>query len=166
MQTLDRDSVSLVVPTAPDRVYALVSDVTRTPEYSPEVTSCTWVGGVVDPRPGDRFAAVNDVGRGRPWTNSPVVTAAVPGREFALARTERMAGTVEWRFLLEPHGEQQTLVTESYEVTAPLTRPGWFWIGTVYGRKDRRADLREGMERSLERIREILLQEAEPPPRV
>ena len=158
-QTLDRDAVSLVVPAPPDRVYALVSDVTRTPEYSPEVTSCAWVGPVVDPRPGDRFRAVNDVGRGRPWTNTPVVTTATAGREFAFARTERMAGTVEWRFVLEPVENDATRVTQSYEVTAPVSRLGWFWIGTVYGRKDRRGDLRRGMEQSLERIRAILAQE-------
>lgn len=158
-QTLDRDAVSLVVPAAPDRVYALVSDVTRTPEYSPEVTSCTWVSPVDHPRPGDRFRAVNNVGRGRPWTNTPVVVTATPGREFAFARTERMAGTVEWRFVLEPVGDDTTLVTQSYEVTAPVSRLGWFWIGTVYGRKNRRADLRRGMEQSLERIREILVTE-------
>jgi len=41
-----------------------------------------------------------------------------------------------------------TLVTESYEVTEPISRAGWFIIGTVYGNHDRRADLRAGMEQT------------------
>ena len=44
MQTLDRDEVSTVVAASPEEVYALVADVTRMPEFSPEVTSCTLAG--------------------------------------------------------------------------------------------------------------------------
>jgi len=47
------------------------------------------------------------------------------------------------------------LVTESYEVTRPITRIGWLIIGTVFGCPDRRGDLRAGMRRTLERIREV-----------
>ncbi len=37
MQKLDRDEVSLTVAAPPEAAYALVADVTRTPEFSPEV---------------------------------------------------------------------------------------------------------------------------------
>lgn len=154
-QPLDHDEVTTYVDAPPDAVYALVSDVTRTPEYSPEIVSCTWLDDAEGPAVGARFEAVNSAGRGPNWKNRPVVTAAAPGREFAFARTERMAGTVEWRFRLTPEGAG-TRVTESYAVTAPLTPVGWFVIGKIYGLKDRRGDLRNGMTRSLERIREIL----------
>src|SRR5918993_1034186 len=49
MQTLDRDEVSTVVAAPPETVYALVADVTRTPEFSPEVTSCRWLDGATGP---------------------------------------------------------------------------------------------------------------------
>jgi hypothetical protein len=44
-------------------------------------------------------------------------------------------------------------VTETYRVTAPITRFGWFVIGTLFGDKDRRAVLHRGMEETLDRLR-------------
>ena len=48
-----------------------------------------------------------------------------------------------------------TRVVESYEVTKPISAFGWFILGTLYGLKDRRAELRESMARSLDRVAEI-----------
>ena len=62
MQTLDRDEVSVVVAADPAAVYALVSDVTRTPEFSPEVTAVRWLDGATGPAVGARFEAVNTSG--------------------------------------------------------------------------------------------------------
>jgi hypothetical protein len=157
MQQLDRDEVVRVVRASPDAVYRLVSDVTRTPEYSPEVVRCSWEDGATGPVVGARFASKNNVGRGPAWTNHPVVTVAEPGRAFAVARTEKGAGTIVWRYDLEPHPEG-TVVRQSYEVTAPVKRFGWFVIGTLYGLKDRRAGLRANMESSLVRLAEAVAQ--------
>lgn len=155
MQTLDRDEVVRVVHASPDAVYRLVSDVTRTPEHSPEVVRCTWEDGATGPAVGARFTARNAVGRGPAWNNHPVVTVADPGRAFAVSRTEKGGGTVVWRYDLEPHADG-TLVRQSYEVTSPVTRFGWFIIGTLYGLKDRRAGLRANMEQSLSRLAAIV----------
>lgn len=81
----------------------------------------------------------------------PVVSVTDPGRAFAVSRTEKGGGTVVWRYDLEPHPEG-TVVRQSYEVTSPVTRFGWFIIGTLYGLKDRRAGLRANMEASLARV--------------
>ena len=159
MPKLDRDEVTRVVHAPPDAVYRLVSDVTRTPEHSPEVVQCTWEDGATGPVVGARFAARNSVGRGRPWTNHPVVTVAEPGRAFAVSRTEKGAGTIVWRYDLEPHPEG-TLVRQSYEVTSTIGRVGWFVIGTLYGLKDRRAGLRDNMQQSLARVAALAEAEA------
>ena len=151
MQNLDRDEVVRVVQASPETVYRLVSDVTRTPEHSPEVVQCTWEDGATGPVVGARFSAKNNVGRGPAWRNHPVVSVADPGRAFAVSRTEKGGGTIVWRYDLEPHPEG-TLVRQSYEVTSPVTRFGWFIIGTLYGLKDRRAGLRANMEASLARV--------------
>ncbi len=45
------------------------------------------------------------------------------------------------------------LVTESYRVTRPISRIGWLIIGTMAATNDRRAQLRAGMEQTLQRIR-------------
>lgn len=154
MQKLDRDEVTRVVNASPEAIYRLVSDVTRTPEHSPEVVRCSWEGGATGPVVGARFVAKNNVGRGPSWTNRPVVTVAEPGQAFAVSRTEKGAGTIVWRYDLEPHREG-TLVRQSYEVTSPVRRFGWFIMGTLYGLKDRRAGLRENMQQSLARVAAI-----------
>ncbi|MDP9430001.1 MAG: SRPBCC family protein [Actinomycetota bacterium] len=94
MQTLDRDEVSTVVAAPPAAVYALVADVTRTPELSPDIVSCRWLDGATGPAVGARFEAVNTTSAGKPWKNRPVVRTADHGREFSFARTEPFAGTV------------------------------------------------------------------------
>ena len=154
IQSLDHDAVSVRMQATPERVYALVSDVTRTPEFSPEILECRWLDGATGPAVGARFKARNKVVNRPAWYNKPVVTAADPGRRFAFARTEPFGGTVEWTYTFEPDGDG-TLVSESYTVTKQLHPIGWFIIGVLFARKDRRADLRNGMEHTLERLRVV-----------
>ena len=152
MQTLDRDEVSAVLPARPEDVFALVSDVTRTPEFSPEVTSVRWLDGATGPIVGARFESVNTAVNGRSWKNRPVVTVVEPAREFAYTRTEPFSGTVTWRYRLEPV-DGGTRVTESYTVERPVSRLGWLVIEKMYAGRDRRTALRDGMRTTLERMR-------------
>jgi hypothetical protein len=159
MQTLDRDHVTLHIDAPPEVVYALVADVTRTPEFSPEIVRCTWLDGAAGPAVGARFEAVNKVTRGPAWKNRPVVIAARPGREFAFSRTEKFSGTLVWRYQFEADGTG-TRLTESYEVTRPISRLGWFIIGRLFGCRDRRAELRAGMRQTVDRIRDTAERDA------
>lgn len=159
MQTLDRDMASIHIHAIPQAVYEIVADVTRTPDFSPEVRACRWLDGVVGPAVGARFEAVNGMPGGRSWKNRPVVIAAEPEREFAFERTERFAGTLVWSYRFEPR-DGGTYVEESYEVTRPIGRIGWFIIGTIFGGKNRREDLRNGMETTLERLKACVEGEA------
>jgi plastocyanin len=154
-QQLDHDTVSLHMAARPEDVYAFVSDVTRTPEISPEILECTWLDGATGPAVGARFKARNKVPNRPSWPNKPVMTVVEPGRKVAWARTEAFGGTVEWTYTFEPDGDG-TLVTESYEVTKPLSPIGWFIIGTLFARKDRRTDLRNGMNETLQRLRAVV----------
>lgn len=139
MQTLDRDEMSTVVATPPEVIYALVADVTRTPQFSPEIDSCRWLDGATGPTLGARFEAVNTAPAGRRWKNRPIVRVADPGREFCFARTEPFAGTVAWRYRFEPV-ERGTWVTQSYEVERPVRRLGWFVIEKVFRAGNRREE--------------------------
>ncbi len=152
MQTLDHDEVSLHINAPPEQLYDIIADVTRMPELSPEIVRCTWLDGATGAVPGARFKATNKVRI--TWSNKPVIIVADRGREIAWSRTEVGAGTVEWRYRFESEGGG-TRVTEAYEVTKPLNRLGWFIIEKFGGRKDRRSDLRSGMERTLERLRAL-----------
>jgi hypothetical protein len=161
IQDLDHDNVSLHMHARPDEVYALVADVTRTPEFSPEILECTWLDGATGPAVGARFKARNKVPNRPAWNNKPVVTVVEPGRQFSFARTEPFGGTVEWTYRFEPDGDG-TLVTESYDVTKRLGRVGWIIIGGLFARKDRRADLRAGMEQTLQRMRATVEEQVSP----
>lgn len=160
-QDLTTDQVDRYIEAAPEALYALVADVTRTPELTADIVKVEWLDGATEAVVGARFKATNRQGRGPDWKNKPVITVAEPGREIAWARTEPFAGTVLWRYRFEPEGSG-TRVTESYEVTRPLRLMGWFIIGTLYGMKDRRSDLRASMERTLDRLAELTESAAEP----
>ena len=150
-QNLTTDAVERYIAASPELLYDIVSDVTRTPELSPEVVKCTWVKGATGPAVGARFRAINSAGRGPDWPNWPVVITAHRGREFAFRRTEPFAGTLKWRYRFIPEGIG-TRVVESYTVTKPVTVIGWFLIDTLAGLKDRAGDLRTGMTATLDRL--------------
>jgi uncharacterized protein YndB with AHSA1/START domain len=151
VQQLDHDEVSIHVDAPPERVYELLTDVTRMPEFSPEIERCTWIPPATSAEVGARFEATNKLQRGRAWKNHPVITVAEPARALAFERTERLAGTLVWRYQIELEGTG-TRLTESYEVTSPISRLGWFVIERLYGERDRRTALRNGMSETLRRI--------------
>lgn len=156
-QELTTDKATRYIEATPDALYALVSDVTRTPEYSPEVVKCTWIKGATGPAVGARFKAINHAGRVPDWPNKPIITVMEPNRTFAFERTEIGGGTIEWRYEFQPQGTG-TLVTESYTVIKQVNALGWFIIDTLAGLKDRRTDLQNGMTTSLKRIATIVEQ--------
>ena len=160
MQHLDRDAVTVHMDARPADVYAIISDITRTPEFSPEVKRCGWLDGATGPVVGARFKAYNKVQRGPGWSNKPVVTVAQPGVEFAFTRSELGGGTMLWRYQIAARGAGSE-VTESYEVLRPLTPFMWFVIERVCGRTDRRSDLRLGMQQTLGRVRVVAEQSKE-----
>ena len=161
-QELTTDTAERFIEAPPEVLYDIVSDVTRTPELTPDIVRCEWLDGATGPVVGARFKAINKQGRGPKWSNKPVVITAERGREFAFARTEPFAGTIEWRYRFVPEGAG-TRVVESYTVTKPLSIVGWFIIGTLYGMKDRQRDLRASMIATLERLATMTEAPAEDP---
>ena len=153
-QDLTTDAVDRYIEASPEALYDLIADVTRTPEITPDIVRVEWLDGATSAAVGARFKAINKQGRGPAWSNKPVITTLEPGREIAWARTEPFGGTVEWRYRFEPEGTG-TRVIESYQVIKPLALMGWFIIGTLYGLKDRRGDLRASMLRTLDRLAEM-----------
>ena len=74
-------SDSVVVSTSPEALYDLVSDVTRTGQWSPVCTACWWDEGATG-QVGDWFTGRNEV-PGRTWETRSQVVTADRGREFA-----------------------------------------------------------------------------------
>jgi len=146
------DSVSLEIAAPPERVYGLVSDITRMGEWSPECVRCTWARGATGPVVGARFKARNKGGRGPAWFNTPVVKTADPGREFAFNRSGPGIGSYTWRYVLEPT-PTGTTVTESFDAERPLGK-AMTWLTMKWtGSADRDADLHAGMITTLARVK-------------
>ena len=101
-------SDSVIVAAAPDRLYALVSDVTRMGEWSPQCRACWWDEGA-GPAVGSWFTGRN-VAAGRTWETRSQVVAADPGREFAWEVND---GWVRWGFTLDAV-DGGTRLTESW----------------------------------------------------
>jgi len=150
-QRLDCDGVSRHISAAPKALYEIVSDVTRTPELSPDIVFCEWVDGATGPAVGARFKATNKFGRGPRVSNRPVVIVAEPGREFAFSRRAPFSGTLEWRYRFVPESNG-TRVFESYTVTEPVHWFGWFMLTVLKGSRDRRSEMRGSMEATLARL--------------
>jgi hypothetical protein len=131
-QDLTTDTVERYIEASPDVLYAILSDVTRTPERTPDIVRCEWIKGATGPAVGAQFKAINTAGKGPKWSNKPIVTVADPGREFTFNRSEFIGGTIEWKHLLTAEGTG-TRVTESYTVLKPIPAAGWFLIGTLFG---------------------------------
>lgn len=101
-------SDSVIVAREPGEVYALVSDVTRMGEWSPQCRACWWDEGA-GPQVGAWFTGRNET-PARTWETRSQVVAADPGREFAW---EVNNGWVRWGFTMEPV-DGGTRLTESW----------------------------------------------------
>jgi uncharacterized protein YndB with AHSA1/START domain len=146
------DEVSIEIAATPETVYALVSDITRMGDWSPECVRCTWTKGASGPEVGARFKATNKGRRGPAWFNTPSVTVAEPGHEFAFNRNGPGIGSYTWRYLMEPT-TTGTRVTESFDAERPLG-PAMTWVTEKWtGSTDRDADLHRGMTETLARLR-------------
>jgi uncharacterized protein YndB with AHSA1/START domain len=133
-----------------EQVWALVSDITRIGEFSPETFEAQWLDGADGPAAGARFRGhVRRNGRGPVYWTTCRVVAAEPGREFAFAVTWRGGrATNTWRYQLTP-ADDGTDVTESFELTpTPVLRLYWMLAGWARGRTNA-----AGMRTTLERIK-------------
>ena len=134
----------------PEKVYDLVSDVTRMGEWSPETVKCEWIDGATGPAVGARFKGSNKRGLFR-WSTKPEVVAANPGREFAFITPG--SGSTKWTYHFEASADGGTDATESFELLADM--PQYIVLADRYllGIKDRTADLEQAMQQTLERIK-------------
>jgi len=146
------DAVSTEIAASPEAVYALVSDISRMGEWSPECIRCEWKQGATHATVGAKFKAKNKGGRGPAWFNSPTVTTAEPGRKFAFNRKGPGIGSYTWNYVMEPTATG-TKLTESFDAEKPLgSLMSWMtekWTGS----SDRDADLHQGMITTLARIK-------------
>jgi uncharacterized protein YndB with AHSA1/START domain len=143
------DAVTVHMDAPPDRIWELVSDVTRIGRYSPETFEAEWVDGATGPVVGAKFRGhVKRNGRGPTYWTTCTVLASEPGREFAFGVGSSDKPLNIWRYRLEPAGDG-TDVTESFELSrTPMLRLYWALLGWTRGRTTR-----DGMRITLERVK-------------
>ena len=130
------------VEASPDELYALVSDVTRMGDWSPECVKAEWVGDATGAAVGAKFKGHNKIGRFLRWSTTPEVIVAEPGREFAFRTKETI-----WRYRFAP-AAAGTDVTESFE-TVSYGRA----MQLIAPEKKRQPQMVEGMHETLRRLK-------------
>jgi ligand-binding SRPBCC domain-containing protein len=100
--------------TAPaEKVWALVADLPRMGEWSPENAGGTWTKGAAGPALGAVFKGTNKNGFRR-WSTRVTVVACEPGKLFEFAVTSGPLPVANWRYEFE-ETDSGCRVTESWE---------------------------------------------------
>jgi uncharacterized protein YndB with AHSA1/START domain len=142
-------SVTVHMSVPPERVWDLVSDVTKIGRYSPETFEAEWLDGATGPAVGARFRGhVKRNQKGPVYWTTCTVLACDPSREFAFGVGPGDEPLNTWRYRMQP-SDDGTDVTESFELRDvwPM-RIYWALFGWARGRTNR-----NGMRTTLERIK-------------
>src|SRR3954467_10825181 len=87
----------------PMKVWALVSDLPRMGEWSPENTGGRWIGGATGPAIGAKFRGSNRKGFRR-WSTTCMVTAADAGKRFTFEVTYGPVKISTWDYRFSENG--------------------------------------------------------------
>lgn len=140
--------VTREVAAPPERIWAMVSDLPRMGEWSPENQGGEWLNGATGPALGVRFKGRNTNGK-RSWKTVVEVVEFEPGRKIAFALMVGPSRWCDWVYEVEPAGSG-TRLTHSW-----IDRRSGFasWLGgIVSGVKDRATHNRKNMDGTLEAI--------------
>ncbi|CDO11121.1 polyketide cyclase/dehydrase and lipid transport [Mycolicibacterium cosmeticum] len=102
-------SDSILIGRGRDEIYALVSDVTRMGEWSPQCRACWWDDPATGPVVGAWFTGRNETAE-RTWETRSQVVVADPGRAFAWEVND---GWVRWGFTVDD-ADAATRLTQSW----------------------------------------------------
>jgi uncharacterized protein YndB with AHSA1/START domain len=131
-----------------EQVWAMLSDVTRMNEWSPENVGGTWLGGATGPRPGAKFRGTNRNGT-KKWNTVGVVVDADPGHRFSFRVSALGLKVAEWSYAFEDTASgcqvTETWIDQRGALAKALGKP-------VSGVADRVSHNRAGMELTLERL--------------
>lgn len=142
-------TASTEVRAAADDIYAVVSDVTRIPEWSPETTRAQWLAP-------NRFQAWNRRWLGR-WRTVANVVDATPGRRFSFVVQAMGGDWTQWTYLIEPGSAPGAArLTEEFRMCVELPFGVLVFEHLFLFVRDRRQDLQKNLDLSVARIRSIV----------
>ena len=148
--------VSLHMDASPEEVWALVSDVTRIGEFSPETFEARWTRGATGPEVGASFKGhVKRNGVGPTYWTPCRVTKCVKNEVFEFTVGNDSVAVNNWGYRLEPEGTG-TKVTEYFRLEPRLPlRLYWAVMGRLRGATNER-----GMRTTLERMKAVVEKQA------
>ncbi|TSE00350.1 SRPBCC family protein [Skermania sp. ID1734] len=144
-------TASITIDATPAQVWSVLSDVTRMPEFSPELQKVIRLGAAKDGiRQGTRFIGLNR----RQWLWWPTTSKVVrfePEREIAW-KTQESGATWSYRLAPTSGGTEVTSRRElpAYTIGSKLMTP------LMGGAANHDTELGEGMRVTLERIRTVI----------
>jgi hypothetical protein len=147
-----RAAVTLRIDAPPERAWAVVSDITKMGDYSPEVFEAEWIGGATGPETGAQYRG--HVRRNEKW---PVywttcrVTECVPGEVFEFAVVMGGRPLNVWRYEFHATDDGGTDVTESFDLGDNFWTRVWRPLGGFLRERRNRRD----MLRTLERVKAV-----------
>jgi hypothetical protein len=153
-----REEVTVSMTASPAAVWALVSDVTRIGDFSPETFEAEWLGRSREtaPQVGAKFRGhVKRNGIGPVYWTVCKVTECLPERDFAFAVIARGVPVNTWGYRIAPTATGCD-VTEYFQLS-PLLPLRLYWA--VMGRWRGKTNV-DGMRQTLERIKAVV--EAQP----
>ena len=142
-------AVSTRVEAPAQKVYELLSDLTRMGEWSPETRKVSWRGGATGPTVGATFRGWNKHGVVWWFTDSKIVKAE-PGKELAWDVSSLGQPVARWSYRFEDDGAGGCTVTEAWEdKRVPMSK----LLGRITGVSDRATHNKKGMEETLARLK-------------
>lgn len=140
---------SITIDAPPERVWELVHDVRRIPEWSPDVESTRFRDGFDGPALGAEFTSRNSK-RGIDWiTHGEIVRYDEPSAiAFRIAENH-----VIWSFTLEPDGDG-TRVVQRRDAPDGISELSKRWADEHFGGEDAFSDpMLDGMAQTLQRLK-------------
>ena len=138
-------TVEREIAAPPAEVWAMVSDLPRMGEWSPEATGAKWVKGADGPAVGARFRGRNRNGIRR-WSTSGKVVECEPGKAFAFDIVVGPLSVARWSYRIEPTATG-CRVTEQWDDKRSPLMPTIGRLASGVG--DRASHNRQSMEQTL-----------------
>jgi uncharacterized protein YndB with AHSA1/START domain len=132
-----------------EKVWSMISDITRMGEWSPEATGGSWLKGATGPAVGAKFRGTNRKGI-RWWWTTCTVTEADPAKAFAFKVDFGPLSVAEWSYRFEPTTDGGCTVTETWR---DRRLPAASTVTNLFlGVKDRAVHNKANMEKTLDRL--------------
>ncbi|HTR71629.1 MAG TPA: SRPBCC family protein [Mycobacteriales bacterium] len=144
-----RASVTVHIDAPPERVWDLISDITRMGEYSPEVVEAEWLDGAEGPSVGARYRG--HVKRNERWPvlywTTCEITECQRGEVFEFAVVMGGRSVNVWRYEFRGTDDGGTAATESFDLGDNILTKVWYPLGGFLRQRRNERDMRRTLER-------------------